>query len=112
MQVRFPRLRYALPVYYILACAEASSNLSRYDGIRYGYAAAPDGGLDAQICRGRSEAFGAEVKRRILLGTFVLSSGYFDAYYNKARLLQASLQRELEREVFAHCDMLLTPTVR
>lgn len=83
-----PSLRYALPVYYILACAEASSNLGRYDGIRYGYkTTSPYESVHEMVCKTRSEGFGEEVKRRILLGTYVLSSGYYDAYYKKAQNL-------------------------
>ena len=82
-----PELKFALPVYYILACAEASSNLGRYDGIRYGRRAPHYDDVNDMICKTRSEGFGDEVKRRILLGTYVLSSGYYDAYYKKAQNL-------------------------
>jgi aspartyl-tRNA(Asn)/glutamyl-tRNA(Gln) amidotransferase subunit A len=105
-----PGLEYALPVYYILACAEASSNLGRYDGIRYGYRAASFSSLDEMICKTRSEGFGAEVRRRILLGTYVLSAGYFDAYYKKAKLLQAKIRDDFKK-AFSGCDLILTPTV-
>jgi aspartyl-tRNA(Asn)/glutamyl-tRNA(Gln) amidotransferase subunit A len=109
--VRFPMLKYALPVYYILACAEASSNLGRYDGIRYGPAAPNYDDLNDMISRTRSDGFGREVKRRILLGTYVLSAGYFDAYYKKAQRIRAALIRRMNSDVFAYCDILLTPTV-
>jgi aspartyl-tRNA(Asn)/glutamyl-tRNA(Gln) amidotransferase subunit A len=83
-----PELKFALPVYYIIACAEASSNLGRYDGIRFGYKTDHYNGTHDMVCRTRSEGFGEEVKRRILLGTYVLSAGYYDAYYKKAQNLR------------------------
>ena len=109
-EIEFPMLRWCLPVYYILACAEASSNLGRYDGLRYGHRAERFEDLDDLICRTRSEGFGPEVRRRIILGTYVLSSGYYDAYYNKAQALRRTIRNRF-REVFASCDVLLTPTV-
>jgi aspartyl-tRNA(Asn)/glutamyl-tRNA(Gln) amidotransferase subunit A len=102
-------LSYALPVYYILACAEASSNLGRYDGIRYGYRAQSFDSLNEMICKTRSEGFGPEVRRRIMLGTYVLSAGYFDAYYKKAKHLQAKIRDDFNK-VFECCDLILTPT--
>ncbi len=105
-----PILKYALPVYYILACAEASSNLGRYDGIRYGYRAQSYNSVHEMICKTRSEGFGAEVKRRILLGTYVLSSGYYDAYYKKAQNLRGSIVKAF-RSAFEACDVILAPTV-
>jgi aspartyl-tRNA(Asn)/glutamyl-tRNA(Gln) amidotransferase subunit A len=110
VELDFPMLKYSLPTYYILACAEASSNLGRYDGLRYGHKAQAFGDLNDFVCRTRSEGFGAEVRRRILLGTYVLSAGYFDAYYNKAQLLRKSIKNEFHK-VFGKCDFLLTPTV-
>ena len=110
VEIEFPMLRYCLPVYYILACAEASSNLGRYDGLRYGHRAEKFDDLDDLICRTRSEGFGPEVRRRIILGTYVLSSGYYDAYYNKAQALRRTIKNRF-REIFAKCDLLLTPTV-
>jgi aspartyl-tRNA(Asn)/glutamyl-tRNA(Gln) amidotransferase subunit A len=110
VQLEFPMLKYSLPTYYILACAEASSNLGRYDGLRYGHKTEAYGDLNDFVCRTRSEGFGAEVRRRILLGTYVLSAGYFDAYYNKAQLLRRSIKNEFAK-VFGMCDVLLTPTV-
>ena len=86
-----PALAQALPVYYILVCAEASSNLGRYDGIRYGYKAPHYDSIHDMMCRTRSEGFGREVQRRILLGTYVLSSGYYDAYYKKAQQLRGAI---------------------
>ncbi len=108
--VDFPMLKYCLPAYYIIACAEASSNLGRYDGLRYGYAAEDCEDLDSFICRTRTEGFGEEVKRRIMLGTYVLSSGYYDEYYRKALNVQSAIRRRFD-EVFAECDCLLSPTV-
>ncbi|MDR2356460.1 MAG: Asp-tRNA(Asn)/Glu-tRNA(Gln) amidotransferase subunit GatA [Oscillospiraceae bacterium] len=109
VEVDFPLLKYSLPAYYILACAEASSNLGRYDGLRYGYRTEEYANLDEFIRRTRSEGFGAEVRRRILLGTYVLSAGYYDAYYNKAQKLRAAIKNDF-REIFTRCDCLLTPT--
>ena len=105
-----PALKYALPVYYILACAEASSNLGRYDGIRYGYRTDSYKDINEMICKTRSEGFGGEVKRRILLGTYVLSAGYYDAYYKKAQNLRGSIVRAFDN-AFKHCDVILAPTV-
>ena len=96
---------YSLATYYIIACAEASSNLGRFDGIRYGYRAKEYSNLKELYKNSRSEGFGAEVKRRIILGTYVLSSGYYDAYYKKAQKVRTLVQNE-----FAKCDVLLTPT--
>lgn len=105
-----PVIKYALPVYYIIACAEASSNLGRYDGIRYGYKTEHYNGTHDMICRTRSEGFGEEVKRRILLGTYVLSAGYYDAYYKKATDLRGTIIRAFNN-AFANCDVILAPTV-
>ncbi|MBQ3107520.1 MAG: Asp-tRNA(Asn)/Glu-tRNA(Gln) amidotransferase subunit GatA [Firmicutes bacterium] len=103
-----PELDYAVPAYYIIACAEASSNLSRYDGIRYGHRAAAAKDLQETFTLSRTEGFGAEVKRRILLGTFVLSSGHFDAYYKKALRVRGLIRSALGR-AFAQCDLILSP---
>ena len=108
--LELPVLQYALPVYYILACAEAASNLGRYDGIRYGYRTSHYRTVDEMICKTRSEGFGPEVKRRILLGNYVLSSGYYDAYYKKAQNLRQNILRALE-DTFTQCDVMLAPTV-
>ena len=105
-----PSLQYALPVYYILACAEASSNLGRYDGIRYGYRTDNYESVHDMICKTRSEGFGSEVKRRIMLGTYVLSSGYYDAYYKKAQNLRGAIVAAFQA-AFETCDMILAPTV-
>ena len=107
--MKIPVFKVALPVYYIISCAEASSNLGRYDGIRYGYRAEDYGDIDDMIVKTRSQGFGEEVKRRIMLGTYVLSSGYFDAYYKKACLLRGRIIGEFA-EVFSGCDVLFTPT--
>ncbi len=100
---------YALATYYIIACAEASSNLGRFDGIRYGYRAKKYTNLKELYKNSRSEAFGPEVKRRIILGTYVLSSGYYDAYYKKAQQVRTLVKREFEK-AFEKYDILLTPT--
>jgi aspartyl-tRNA(Asn)/glutamyl-tRNA(Gln) amidotransferase subunit A len=105
-----PSLKYSLPVYYILACAEASSNLGRYDGIRYGYKTPHYSDRDEMVCKTRSEGFGKEVKRRILLGTYVLSAGYYDAYYKKAQNLRGTLVNAFD-DAFTKCDTILAPTV-
>lgn len=104
-----PELSYALPVYYILASAEASSNLGRYDGIRYGYHATGCSTVSEAICQTRSQGFGKEVKRRISLGSFALSSGYYDAYYKKAQALRQSISYRF-RKIFDSCDLILAPT--
>lgn len=103
-------LKYALPVYYILACAEASSNLGRYDGIRYGYKAESYRDVNDMIKKTRSTGFGDEVKKRILLGTYVLSSGYYDAYYKKAQNLRGTIVNSF-KNAFKVCDVILAPTV-
>lgn len=105
-----PVLKYALPVYYILACAEASSNLGRYDGIRYGFKAEHYEDVNDMVKKTRSEGFGDEVKRRILLGTYVLSSGYYDAYYKKAQKLRGTIVNAF-KEAFTKCNVILAPTV-
>ena len=105
-----PAIKFALPVYYIIACAEASSNLGRYDGIRYGFKAEHYNGTHDMMCRTRSEGFGEEVKRRILLGTYVLSAGYYDAYYKKAQNLRGTIVKAFD-DAFKNCDFILAPTV-
>ena len=105
-----PELKFALPVYYIIACAEASSNLGRYDGIRFGYKTEHYNGTHDMICRTRSEGFGDEVKKRILLGTYVLSAGYYDAYYKKAQNLRGTIVKAFDN-AFEKCDVILAPTV-
>lgn len=105
-----PTTKYALPTYYIIACAEASSNLGRYDGIRYGYRTLNFESLKDIYKNSRTEGFGEEVKRRIILGTYVLSSGYYDAYYKKAQKVRTLVKKGFE-EAFEKYDVLLTPTV-
>jgi len=100
---------YALAAYYIIACAEASSNLGRYDGIRYGYRSPNYDSLEDLFINSRTEGFGSEVKRRIILGTYVLSSGYYDAYYKKAQKVRTLVKKEFDK-AFEKCDVLLTPT--
>ena len=109
VEISLPALKTALPVYYIIACAEASSNLGRYDGIRYGYRSSNYSGLDDMVTKTRSEGFGKEVKKRIMLGTYVLSSGYFDAYYKKACLLRAEVEKQFA-DCFEKCDFIFAPT--
>jgi len=110
IDVSLPHTRYALATYYIIAPAEASSNLARYDGVRYGLRDLPDGAnLQDMYAATRAEGFGAEVKRRILIGTYVLSAGFYDAYYTKAQRVRALIARDFE-QAFEQCDLLLTPT--
>ena len=107
--VDFPLLDHLIPTYYILTTAEASSNLSRYDGMRYGYRSEKAVDLESTYKLSRSEGFGTEVKRRIMLGTFVLSAGYYDAYYAKAQRVRRLLKNTTD-ELFAGYDMILSPT--
>lgn len=101
-------VKYAIPAYYVIACAEASSNLARFDGVKYGYRAAEYDGLHNMYKKSRSEGFGAEVKRRIMLGSFVLSSGYYDAYYLKALRVKALIKKAFD-DAFAKYDVILAP---
>ena len=110
VDISLPSIDYALPVYYIIACAEASSNLGRYDGIRYGFRASEYKSIHEMISKTRSQGFGDEVKRRILLGTYVLSSGYYDAYYKKAQMLRGNIVNGFS-SAFENCDVILAPTV-
>ena len=107
--ISLPHTKYALPTYYIIAPAEASSNLARYDGVKYGYRAEDTKSLDEMYELTRSEGFGQEVKRRILIGTYVLSAGYYDAYYLKAQKVRKLIANDFI-EVFSDCDFILTPT--
>lgn len=107
--VKFPYLDYLVPTYYVLTTAEASSNLSRYDGIHYGYRSKNATDLESTYIKSRSEGFGKEVKRRIMLGTFVLSAGYYDAYYSKGQKVRRLLQNATN-EILQDCDAILTPT--
>jgi aspartyl-tRNA(Asn)/glutamyl-tRNA(Gln) amidotransferase subunit A len=106
--VRLPHTRYAVATYYVLATAEASSNLARFDGVRYGLRVDPGGDLRAMYGATRDAAFGAEVKRRILLGTFVLSAGYYDAYYLKAQRVRTLVRRDFDA-AFRDVDVVCSP---
>lgn len=108
-EVSLPHTKYAIATYYLLATAEASANLARFDGVRYGHRAKDAQGLQDMYKKTRSEGFGKEVKRRIMLGTYVLSAGYYDAYYMKARKVRTLLCRDFE-DAFLQCDVILTPT--
>ncbi|MGA2084886.1 MAG: Asp-tRNA(Asn)/Glu-tRNA(Gln) amidotransferase subunit GatA [Terracidiphilus sp.] len=107
--VSLPHTKYAVPTYYLIATAEASANLARFDGVRYGYRSAASETLSAMYSHSRDEGFGAEVKRRILLGTYALSAGYYDAYYLKAQQVRRLLAEEYLR-AFAEVDAIVTPT--
>ncbi len=109
LPVSLPHTRYALSAYYIIAPAEASSNLARYDGVRYGHRARCEGGLIEMMSRTRAEGFGAEVKRRVMIGTYALSAGYYEAYYGKAQKVRTLIRRDFE-EAFSKVDVILTPT--
>jgi aspartyl-tRNA(Asn)/glutamyl-tRNA(Gln) amidotransferase subunit A len=107
--ISLPHTGYAIPTYYIVATAEASSNLARYDGVRYGYRSPASTTLSEMYRRSRDEGFGAEVKRRIMLGTYALSAGYYDAYYLKAQKVRTLLARDFD-EAFTKVDAIITPT--
>jgi aspartyl-tRNA(Asn)/glutamyl-tRNA(Gln) amidotransferase subunit A len=109
VEITLPNTGLAVPVYYVLAPAEASSNLSRFDGVRYGHRAKDFRDLADMYCRTRAEGFGAEVKRRILIGTYVLSHGYYDAYYLKAQQVRRLIARDFA-DAYARCDLILGPT--
>lgn len=109
VDVELPLVKYGIAVYYIIATAEASSNLARFDGVRYGFRAEESAGLREMYYKTREEGFGAEVKRRIMLGTYVLSSGYYDAYYAKAQQVRTLLKRDFQT-AFSKCDAIITPT--
>ncbi|MGE5616185.1 MAG: Asp-tRNA(Asn)/Glu-tRNA(Gln) amidotransferase subunit GatA, partial [Bacillota bacterium] len=108
VDVSLPNQKLSVPVYYVLAPAEASSNLSRFDGVRYGHRAEPHADLVEMYCRTRAEGFGPEVKRRILIGTYVLSHGYYDAYYLQAQRVRRLIARDFQ-EAFARCDLIVGP---
>ncbi len=108
VDISLPNTGLSIPVYYVLAPAEASSNLSRYDGVRYGHRAESYTDLMDMYCKSRAEGFGAEVKRRILIGTYVLSAGYYDAYYLKAQQIRRLIAQDFE-EAFKHCDVIMGP---
>ena len=107
--VSFPFLDYLVPTYYVLSTAEASSNLSRFDGVNYGYRSSESGSLDKTYINSRNEGFGDEVKRRIMLGTFVLSAGYHDAYFTKAQKIRRVLKEKIDK-IFENYDFVVTPT--
>ena len=107
--VSLPHTEYAIPTYYLVATAEASANLARFDGVRYGHRASKVRSLSEMYRRSRDEGFGAEVKRRIMLGTYALSAGYYDAYYLKAQRVRTLLTRDFE-EAFKKVDAIITPT--
>lgn len=109
VEVSLPHTEYAVITYYIIAPAEASANLARFDGVRYGYRNTAATSAPEMTTLSRTEGFGAEVKRRIMLGTYVLSSGYYDAYYKKAMQVRTLIRKDFE-EAFKQCDVLLTPT--
>ncbi len=110
VEVSLPHTKYALPAYYIIAPAEASSNLARYDGVRYGLRDLPEGaGLQDMYAATRAAGFGPEVKRRIMIGTYVLSAGFYDAYFTQASKVRALIARDFDR-AWESCDLLLTPT--
>jgi len=110
VEISLPHTKYALPAYYIIAPAEASSNLARYDGVRYGLRDLPDGaGLQDMYAATRAAGFGDEVKRRILIGTYVLSAGFYDAYYTQAQKVRTLISQDF-KNAFASCDVILAPT--
>ncbi|WP_343519150.1 Asp-tRNA(Asn)/Glu-tRNA(Gln) amidotransferase subunit GatA [Sphingomonas sp.] len=110
VEVSLPHTKYALPAYYIIAPAEASSNLARYDGVRYGQRDLPDGAnLQEMYAATRAAGFGPEVQRRILIGTYVLSAGFYDAYYTQAQKVRTLIAQDFEK-AWTQCDLLLTPT--
>ena len=109
VKISLPHTKYALPTYYIIAPAEASSNLARYDGVRYGLREMGVKSLDDMYAATRDHGFGAEVKRRIMIGTYVLSAGYYDAYFTKAQKVRTLIKRDFTN-AFAECDLILTPT--
>jgi aspartyl-tRNA(Asn)/glutamyl-tRNA(Gln) amidotransferase subunit A len=109
VQISLPHTKYALPTYYIIAPAEASSNLARYDGVRYGLREMGVKSLDDMYAATRAAGFGAEVKRRIMIGTYVLSAGFYDAYFTKAQKVRTLIKRDFA-EAFKECDLILTPT--
>jgi aspartyl-tRNA(Asn)/glutamyl-tRNA(Gln) amidotransferase subunit A len=107
--ISLPHTPFAVATYYLIAPAEASSNLARYDAVKYGYRASGENSLSEMYEISRSEGFGAEVKRRIMLGTYALSAGYYDAYYKKASQVRTLIRQDFER-AFQLCDLIVTPT--
>jgi len=109
VEVSLPNSGLSVPAYYVIAPAEASSNLSRFDGVRYGYRAPDYSDLSDMYCKTRAQGFGAEVKRRILIGTYVLSHGYYDAYYLQAQKIRRLIAEDFQA-AFQHCDVIASPT--
>jgi aspartyl-tRNA(Asn)/glutamyl-tRNA(Gln) amidotransferase subunit A len=111
VDISLPHTKYALPAYYVIAPAEASSNLARYDGVRYGHRATlgTGDGITEMYEKTRAEGFGAEVQRRVMIGTYVLSAGFYDAYYNRARKVRALIKRDFEQVFAQGVDAILTP---
>jgi len=109
VEVSLPNSKLAIPCYYVLAPAEASSNLARFDGVRYGYRAKEYTDLLDMYCKTRAQGFGTEVKRRIMIGTYALSAGYYDAYYLKAQKLRRLIAQDFHA-AFEHCDVIMGPT--
>ena len=108
-EISLPHSKYVIQTYYILTSAEASSNLARYDGVRYGYRSENSGNLEDMYVNTRTEGFGEEVKRRIMLGTYVLSAGYYDAYYRKAQKVRRLITEDFEN-AFKEVDYIISPT--
>ena len=111
VDISLPHTKYALPAYYVVAPAEASSNLARYDGVRYGHRAklGKGDGITEMYEKTRAEGFGPEVQRRVMIGTYVLSAGFYDAYYNRARKVRALIKRDFDQAFAAGIDAILTP---
>jgi aspartyl-tRNA(Asn)/glutamyl-tRNA(Gln) amidotransferase subunit A len=111
VDISLPHTKYALPAYYVIAPAEASSNLARYDGVRFGHRAklAAGDGITEMYEKTRAEGFGAEVQRRVMVGTYVLSAGFYDAYYNRARRVRALIKRDFDTVFAGGVDAILTP---
>lgn len=109
VDIELPNAQYSIAVYYIIATAEASSNLARFDGVRYGFRAEDAPELRQMYKKTREEGFGPEVKRRIMLGTYVLSAGYYEAYYGKAQQVRSLIKQDF-RKAFERCDAIITPT--
>jgi len=111
VDISLPHTKYALPAYYVIAPAEASSNLARYDGVRYGHRATLDAGdgITEMYEKTRAEGFGPEVQRRVMVGTYVLSAGFYDAYYNRARKVRALIKRDFDEAYASGIDAILTP---
>ncbi len=108
VEISLPSTEYALSAYYIIACAEASSNLGRFDGVKYGFRGSDSSSLENLYLSSRSEGFGYEVQRRIMLGSYVLSSGFYDAYYKRAKVLQKQISKEFQ-DALQQCDAIITP---